>query len=211
MNSPPHQEEGEGPGVGDASGGALQPPRQHDEQPLSGNGRDAVERAADAHVERLFVGCEGEHVEAVGCDVMGRGTESHQPEQGERGTEEPVERQRQGNPGERGADEQLHGGNPPAFGLHQVDEGTPEWLDDPGQVEPAGVEGNVGVGDAELLVHHRGDGHHGNVRQGFGEVECGNPAPRSVFRCFHVSSVFQSWCADSSDGGWRRTCSPVRP
>ena len=45
--------------------------RQRHQHALSEDGGDAVERGAYAHEPRLLVMIEAEHVEAVGCNVVG--------------------------------------------------------------------------------------------------------------------------------------------
>ena len=100
------------------------------------------------------------------------------PEEGEREAEEEG-----GGDGERYAskgdgDGPLHGGGPPAFCSNKVDKGAPEGFDNPWQIKPACIEGDVGVGDAKTLVHDDGDGHHGNVRQTFSKIEGRDPCPR---------------------------------
>ena len=82
------QVECDAPGEGDAARERFQRAGQHDEQAAPGNGGDAVERAADAHVEGLFVRVEGQHVEAVGGDVVCGTAESHQPEESQREPQE---------------------------------------------------------------------------------------------------------------------------
>ena len=76
--------EGDGPRVWNVACHRFQPACQHDEQPLSGNGGDAVEGAADAYKQCLLMRIECQHIESVGSNVVCGGTEGEQPEQGER-------------------------------------------------------------------------------------------------------------------------------
>ena len=84
----------------------------------------------------------------------------------------------EGNACQSCTDEHLHGDNPPAFGLDEVDERTPQWLDDPGQVEPAGIEGQLGIADTQPFIHDKRDDGHCHVWQSLRKVEGGNPCPR---------------------------------
>ena len=59
--------------------------------------------------------------------------------------EEPVRWNGESNAGERCSNEELHQKNPVAFCSEQVDQRAPEGLDDPGEVEPACVKGDVSV------------------------------------------------------------------
>ena len=177
------REEGDAPGVRGTAGHFLQPSGQHDEQPLSGNGGKAVEGAADAHEEGLLVRRKPQHIESVGGDVVGGGAEGHQPEHGQGGLEEMARRDGEGNAGQSRSQQQLGDDNPPPFGAEQVDKRAPQGLDDPGQVQPAGVEGYLRVRDAHPLVHHQRENHDRYVGQAFGEVERRYPIPRRT--CVH--------------------------
>lgn len=178
--------EGERPGAGDVACEVFQAAGEHDEQALPGDGGDAVEGAADADVHGLLVWREGEHVEAVGGDVVRGRAEGHQPEEGECPLQGVGRGDGECDSGQRRAYDELHRDDPPSLRAHQVDDGTPEGFDDPGQIEPRGVERDVGIGDAQPFVHHDGYGHHGHVGQGFGEVEGRYPGP-GVAVCLHVS------------------------
>lgn len=84
----------------------------------------------------------------------------------------------EGNTGQPRTDKHLHGDNPPAFGLDEVDERTPQWLDDPGQVEPAGIEGQFGIVDTQPFIHDKRDNGHCDVWQSLRKVKGGYPCPR---------------------------------
>lgn len=45
----------------------------------------------------------------------------------------------EGYSSQTGSDNQLHGRDPPTFGFEKVDDGTPQGLDNPWQIEPTGV------------------------------------------------------------------------
>ena len=75
------QVECDAPGEGDAAREGFQGAGQHDEEPAARNGGDAVECAADSHIKGLFVRVEGQHVEAIGGDVVGGTAECHQPKE----------------------------------------------------------------------------------------------------------------------------------
>jgi len=131
-----HAIERDAPRIADISCEDLEIASQHDEQSLAHDGGDAVERGADAHEPGLLVLFEPQHVEAVGGDVVGGTGEGHQPEEGQ-GALQPVGGgDGEGHTAEGGAYEQLHGDDPPAFGLDDVDERAPQGFDDPWQVEP---------------------------------------------------------------------------
>jgi len=147
---------------------ALDGAGNDDQQALGGDGADPVEGAADADERRLLVLSETEHVEAVGGDVVSRRTEGHQPEQADGVLEKPRRRDGQGHAGQHHADQRLRDQDPEALGLEHVHEGAPQGLDHPGQVEPARIQGDVGVGDAQPLVHDHRDGHDHDVWNGFG-------------------------------------------
>ena len=130
---------------------------------------DIANGRRDGILPRIVLG-EGEHVEAVGGDVVGGRGEAHQPEYGQGELEEERRGDGKGDAGQCESYDPLHGECPPALGADNVDKGAPEWLDDPGEVQPAGVEGDVGVGDAQALVHDDRDGHHGHVGETLREV-----------------------------------------
>ena len=68
---------------------------------------------------------ESEHIETIGCNVMGGTREGHQPEEGQR-TLQPVWcGDGKCHSAEGCTNEQLHGDDPPTFGLDDVDKWTP--------------------------------------------------------------------------------------
>ncbi len=151
--------------------------REIDEAALARDHPHAEEGAPHADEGRLLVLLERQHVEAVGGDVVGRRGEGEQPQDRERHLEEMRHRQRERHQRQRGADRELHREDPDALGREHVDERRPDRLHDPRQVEPARVQRDVGVGDAERLVHDDRHRHHHHERDRLGEVEGGNPAP----------------------------------
>lgn len=170
--------EGDGPRVWNVACHRFQPACQHDEQPLSGNGGNTVKGAADTYKQCLLVRIERQHVKSVGGNVVCGRTKGEQPEQGERQLKEIFRGDGEGNTCQSCTDEHLHGDNPPAFGLDEVDERTPQRLDDPGQVEPAGIKGQLGIADAQPFIHDKRDDGHCHVWQSLRKVEGGNPCPR---------------------------------
>ena len=176
-----HAVERDAPRIADVAGDNFKVACEHHEQSLTHDGGDAVERGADAHKPCLLVLLEAEHVEAVGGDVVGGTREGHQPETGQ-GSLQPVGGgDGEGHATEGGAYEQLHGDNPPALGLDDVDERAPQGFDDPRQVEPRRVERDIGVRQSETLIHDERDGHHSHVGETFCEVKGGHPGPGGFF------------------------------
>ena len=86
-------------------------------------------------------------------------------------------RNREGYSGQTGTDEQLHADDPPAFRLEQVDERTPQGLNDPWKVQPAGVQGNFRIGNAHSLVHDKRKNHDCDVGKPLSKIESGHPFP----------------------------------
>ena len=86
---------------------------------------------------------------------MGGGTEGYEPEYRQCGLEEMAGGDGEGNAGQSGTQQQLGSDNPPPLGAEQVDKRAPQGLDDPGQVQPAGVEGHLCIRDAHPFVHHQ--------------------------------------------------------
>ena len=180
-------EEGDAPGHGNGLG-LLQPAGKHDEETLSDDVADAIEGAADTYVEALVVGAEAKDVEAVGSDVVGGAGEGENPEEGQRALQPVGCGEGEGDAGKPCSDEQLHQQHPPALRLDGSDEGAPQGLDDPRQVEPGGIESQLGVGESKTFVHRGGYDHHGNIGQCLGEVEGGYPGVGLVLheRVFRV-------------------------
>ena len=117
---------------------------------------------------------------------MGGAGEGNEHEDGEDALEPEVGGEGEGDECECDAHEELHGDDPPALGLEVVDDGAPDGLDDPGESEPPGVEGDLLVGESELLEHDEGDEHDGREGQCLAEIEGGYPG---VSFCFHFRSV----------------------
>ena len=93
----------------------LQSTSQHDKQALSGNGGDAIESTSYPDVESLVVRVECQHIKAVGRNIMGGRTESHQPEDSKGHLEEMIHRNGKSDTGQSGPYQELHGHHPPAF------------------------------------------------------------------------------------------------
>ena len=142
---------------------------------LSDDHADAVEGVADTHVEFLLLVGQSDDVEAVGGDVVGGTGEGDEHEHGERALQPEVGGHGECHERQGDAHDELHRHNPPALGLEVVDDGAPDGLDDPGQTEPAGVEGDLLVGESELLEHDEGDEHDGREGQCLAEIEGGHP------------------------------------
>ena len=144
---------------------------------MSEDGGETIERRANANEPRLVVLVEAEHVETIGGDVVRSTRERHHPEEEQRPLQPEMGGQCERYTAEGSADEQLHGRYPPALGLDKVDKRTPQWLNDPRQIEPRGVECDFSIRQSELFVEHDGDGHHRHIGQALGEIERGNPCP----------------------------------
>ena len=187
-------EEDRGDAEGQAPGGrnvrpGLENARERDEGALDEEVGEAEEGAADADEEGLFLLFQRQHVVAVRRDVIGRRGEGGHPEdddaQGkERHRDVPAgdlgrlrHRHGQGQAEEEGGDQQLHRRDPPAFVAEDVDKRAPDGLDDPREVEKAGVERHLGIAHAELLEHHRGDAVHDEIGNAFREIEGRHPNP----------------------------------
>ena len=163
--------------VTEAAVAGREPPGQHHQPALAGDHRQPVEGAAHADERGLRARRQGEHVEAVGGDVVGGRGESHQPQHGQRPTEEMRPRQGQRHHRQRQPEPELQHHDPAPLAAQQVHQRPPQRLDHPGQVQPLVYERDLGVGDAQVLVHHHRQRHHHDVGQAFAEVERGDPAP----------------------------------
>ena len=89
--------------------------------------------------------------------------ESHQPEKGQRATQEEITGKRKGYTGHARSDQQLHGVDPPTLGADQIDKGTPDGLDHPREIEPAGVKGNVSVRHLHAFIHNNRERHDDDI------------------------------------------------
>ena len=151
---------------------------EHHEEPLPRDRGDAIEHAADPDEERLLPLRGGQHVEAVGRDVVGGGVEREEPEERHAPLDEMRSRDRERHAGEPTADQELRPPDPAAARAQQVHDRRPQRLNHPGQVEPARVERDVGVRETEALVHDDRHGYHDDIGQSLREVQRGNPGPR---------------------------------
>ena len=148
-----------------------------------------VKDAADADKRGLAAGTVGQHVEAVGSDVMGSTGECSDDEQHKREPEDADRRvatsngcsigmrQRQRQQNEHRGHYNLHGDNPPAFGLHHVHNGTPDALEEPREIQQGREERHVAVGDTHLGEHHHRDVIDHKVGHALGKVEGRHPPP----------------------------------
>ncbi len=182
-------QQGEGPREGDVVVPQFDESGDSHQYAIAEDIRQAVERAAYAHECRLVALAQGKHVEAVGGNVVcGRGKGGYREEQ-QRDVEQADGRLTGGNhlrrgvgdgecqPDEAERHEHLHGDGPPPLGAQDVDEGAPERLDGPRQIEQAGEERHFAIGHTELGKHQDGDVVDDEVGQAFGEVEGGDPQP----------------------------------
>ena len=132
------------------------------------------------------------HIETIRRNIVGGTTEGDKEEETHRCLEPEGSRQRKGDSGKSCSDERLHRQYPPALGLQQVDERTPQRLDNPRQGEPSSIETHLSIGQAQLHIHNHREGCHDNVRQSFRKVECRNPSPwiPTIFQCSHSTALF---------------------
>ena len=132
------------------------------------------------------------HIETIRRNIVGGTTEGDEEEETHRCLEPEGSRQRKGDSGKSCSDERLHRQYPPALGLQQVNEWTPQGFDNPRQGEPSGIETHLSIGQAQLHIHNHREGCHNDVRQSFRKVECRNPSPwiPTIFLCYHFTSLF---------------------
>ncbi len=157
---------------------AFNIPGKDDEQSLACDHSHPVERAPDPDKPGLIVFIEPNHVKAVGSDIVGSRTECHQPEECQCVSEKGRHRDGQCDATKSSPDNQLHRHNPEALGSQDVDNRTPERLNHPWKVEPARIQGNIGVGNAHPLVHNHRNKHHHHIWDTFGEIQGWDPVPR---------------------------------
>ena len=149
----------------------LQITSYHHKHALTKNGGKTVEGAAYTHKHGLFVVVQLKHVVTVCSNVVGGTAERHEGEKAQSGLEPETGLEGERHAAKRGADEQLHGHNPPTLGLHQVNKRTPQGLDDPWQIKPTGVERDFGIAESQLLVEHQRDSHYCHIGQALGKIE----------------------------------------
>ena len=164
----------------------------------------AIESGAYAHKPSLLVFVESEHVEAVGSDVVGGTREGHHPKEEQRSLQPERGGDGEGDPSEGRSDEQFHRHNPPSLGADEVDKGAPQRFNDPRQVEPRGIKGDLGIAQTELFVENEGDGHHSHIGQSLRKIEGRNPPPRCFcshsFLLIALPRLAPSWKASHGDG-----------
>ncbi len=161
--------------------------REVNQSTLTGNGGHTPESIADTNKKRLFVGIQPQHIEAVGCNIVRSRTESNKPEK----DQAPLYkiRCRNGKPGQRQqhTHQHLHGHSPKPFGTNIVDKRSPEGLNNPGKVQPAGIQGNIGIRQTKILVNNSRHGNNNGIGQTLCKIEAGNPSPRiDRFFALHV-------------------------
>ena len=137
---------------------------------MSGYHRYAIEGAANAHEERLLVSVKSYHVESVGSNVVSGAAEGHEPEESHSVLNELRCTYGESHTSDGNAYHELHHYYPPAFGPEDVNDGTPQGLDDPREVEPAGIECYLVIVETKLFVHDGGDSHHHEVGDAFRKV-----------------------------------------
>ena len=110
------------------------------------------------------------HVESVGRDVVRGAAEGDEEEEAHRGLEPECRGDGEGDACQGCSDERLHGEHPPALGLQQVDERTPQGFDDPWQGQPACVETHLRIGESHLHVHYDRKTRDNDVGQSFCKI-----------------------------------------
>jgi len=87
---------------------------------------------------------------------MGSRPECQEPEKCQGDLEKERRRNCQGNAGKAQGKNKLGDDYPPSFCFKQVNQRAPQGLDNPREIKEAGVQCDVGIGDAHPLVHdHR--------------------------------------------------------
>ena len=148
----------------------LQDACQRNENAVDEDDGKPVEGVAQAHILGLVVPVELYHVESVGRDVVCGAAEGDEEEEAHRGLKPECRGDGEGDARQGCSDERLHGEHPPALGLQQVDERTPQGFDDPGQGQPACVEAHLGVGESHLHVHYDRKTRDDDVGQSFCKI-----------------------------------------
>ena len=148
------------------------------EQACGDDPSDVPANALNADVNGLLLAAHRADVDAVGRYVLCRRRKARDPEERERPWHVVGQRQREGDAAERHQHRELHRQDEKLLRPEHLDDRRPERLDDPRQVHRAGVQGDLGVRNAEVLVHDRrdhGDRDHGRAHR---EVERRHPEER---------------------------------
>src|SRR5574344_2661194 len=126
-------DESHAPGMGNVAVSVFQNSGEHHDDALAEDGCNPVESASDSDIYRLPLLVERNHVETVCRDVVSRGCEGNYVEKYQR---QPVciWPHRKGKRSKAGGHDSLHCKNPPALGADNVNEGAPQWLDDPWEI-----------------------------------------------------------------------------
>ena len=176
----------------------LQKSRQDDKPAFGGDGGHAVKGGADADESRLARRVQPQHIKAVGGCVVRGGRKGHDPENRQRVAQKIRRREGQSHTGERPADDQLCQQNPEAFGAEKIYKRAPKRLDYPGKIKPAGVKGDICVGQTKIFIHHHTDGHDDHIGDALGHIYGRHPQPGvSLFFAGAVFCVFsyRHFCA----------------
>ena len=168
----------------------LQIACHHYKEALAEDCGQTVESASYPDEPSLLVLVKTKHVETVCRNVVSGTAESHQPEETQRALKPEVGGNGERHAAKRSPDQQLHGDDPPAFCLYNVDKRAPQRLYDPRQIKPRSIESDFRVGKSQLLIKHERDGHYGHIRQAFGEIKRRHPAPRILFQFTIHNSQF---------------------
>ncbi len=140
----------------------------------SGN---AVKDRPHTDKSRLLRRVQRKHVETVGGDIVRGRRKSHNKKHCQSVTDKIMRGQCERNAGKRTTDRQLHGDYPKTFRAEQIDKRAPQWFDNPGQIKPACVKGDLCVGKAKIFVKHDAYRHGNHVGNTFGEEKRRHPKP----------------------------------
>ena len=181
------QQQSVGPGGRNVPRPGFQHPGHNHQHPLAEHGGQTVESAPNPHEKGLFAFGEGQHIESVSGNVVGGTGEGGNPEQYEN-YRISLGRDRQSHQNETERNKDLHSRHPPSFGTDNIHEGTPQRLDDPGQIEKTGQQGHLPVGHTHTVEHNHGYAVHDKIRNSLCEIESGHPKPGREFfsRVFHL-------------------------
>ena len=157
QKQPSDTKESQTPRVGDAVAKYhLQIAGYHHEYALGEDRGQAVKQRADTHERSLLMGIKAKHIEAVGRDAVAGTRKGDHPEEEQRALQPKRGRYREGYSAEGSAQEHFRQHDPPAFGFHHIDERTPYRFQYPRQIEPRGIEGDLGIAQSQLFIEdHR--------------------------------------------------------
>ena len=118
----------------------LENTSQHHQESIHEDDGKAIEGISQTHKLGLRMLIQLYHIETIRRNIVGGTTEGDEEEETHRCLEPEGSRQRKGDSGKSCSDERLHRQYPPALGLQQVDERTPQRFDNPRQGEPSSIE-----------------------------------------------------------------------